>query len=108
MHKSQLLMPASFQKNSIFKNGVWIIENDILILQDYQCVWKGPYLSACFPIGTFLDFWVPIYQGPYFQCYELLLIQQASNMLIIKIGELQNIPHMSFWVPIFAAAKGPF
>ena len=53
-------------------------------------------------------FWVPIFQGPYFQCYELLLIQQASNMLIIKIGELQNIPHMSFWVPIFAAAKGPF
>ena len=53
-------------------------------------------------------FWVPIFRGPYFQCYELLLIQQASNMLIIKIGELQNIPHMSFWVPIFAAAKGPF
>ena len=29
-------------------------------------------------------------------------------MLIIKIGELQNISHMSFWVPIFAAAKDPF
>ena len=52
-------------------------------------------------------FWVPIH-GPYFQCYELLLIQQAANMLIIKIGELQKIPHMSFWVPILAAAKCPF
>ena len=55
-----------------------------------------------------LDFWVPIFQGPYFQCDELLLIQQAANMLIIKIGELQKIPHMSFWVPILAAAKCPF
>ena len=34
--------------------------------------------------------------------------KQGSNMLIIKTGELQNIPHLSFWVPIFAAAKGPF
>ena len=71
--------------------------------QNFNAILCNPWISSAMAIA------MSIYRT---LCVLVSLIvfpgKQGSNMLIIKTGELQNIPHLSFWVPIFAAAKGPF